>query len=419
MTLSSLPIDEITYQDLLTFCEEKHKEDIDLNYKSDFPNDLARLLSAFANTQGGTVLIGIKERGKSREPICPPEGIIGPQDVIGQRILNIAFDSIYPPVEPENSVIQIPDTERFVALIRVAATRAIHAVERRSRIYIRSFDNNRGYELASLPDLRWLWDQRESSILLRDQFLKRASERANGTAIKFGDDTSRSEWESSPHLIVSCIPAYPQKPVVLSTRKLLEIADSLPQVRSPWGSVDRKVPWTLNHWRTIPSAVCLSERGSSGFSQYVEIGVFGHMYFDFLISRRAVNTLLVPKPTNESRIFAYIVLSYIDVALRYSSSFLNNIHFRWPLVVSSELQGVRNLLLQYERPASRNLLAQEFLSRPSTDNSMVLLRKEINAEVLEDSYKAYVYESAQALLWAFGVGWQESDIANWLGHETS
>jgi len=415
MILTSKPIDEISYQDLLSFCESQFKEDIDLDYKSDFPNDLARLLSAFANTQGGIALIGFKERGKSREPLCPPEGIDGPSDVLRQKILNIAFDSIYPPLELEIAIIEVPDTERFVALIRVPASKLIHAVERRTRIYIRAFDNNRSYELASLPDLRWLWDQRESSIHLRDSFKQLAADRAEGNAIEFSDEGARNEWDVSPHLVVSCLPAYPQNPIVASTRALLDVANSLHQIRSSWGSVDRRVPWALNQWRTIPSAVCLTERGPSACSQFVELGVFGHSYFEFLILRRAVNTLPVPRHTNQECIFAYIILAYIDVALRYSSALFENIQFRWPILVSADLRGVRNMLLQYERPGSFNPLAQEFLSRPSTDTTIQLLNKESSASDLEGNVGEYLSECAQSLLWAFGVGWEESDISKWLG----
>lgn len=414
MNLLTIPLDEVTHDDLLNFCEEKHIEDIDLDYKADFPSDLARLLSAFANTQGGLAIIGVEEEGKTRLPVCPPKGIDEDADVARQKIQNIAFDAIYPPLEPAIRAVGIPNSERVVVLIRVHASNLVHAVDRRKRIYIRSQDNNRGYSLANLTDLQWLWDKRESSIQLREKFLISAESRAKGTAVKFHNRDALSEWTNSPHLVVSCLPAYPKREIIASTRELLDIANSLGQVRSPWRSVDRKIPWNSNLWRTIPSAVCLSDRGPSAFSQYVELGLHGHSYFEFLVTQRSVRTLPVPRQTDEHCVFAYIILAYIDIAIRFNIKFLSKIGFRNPILFTVKLKDIRNRLLHYQRPSSLNRLAQEHLSRPSTDDAIDLLDVEILAKDLEEQSHEFLLRSAKRLLWAFGIGWSESEISQWI-----
>jgi len=415
INIASIQIDEISFDDISTFCNQKVKEDIDLDYKSDFPSDLGRLISAFANTQGGIVIIGIDEDGKSREPVCPPRGIEGSSDVLRQRILNIAFDAIYPPVEPEVAIVEIPDRDLYVALIRIAPSRLLHTVDRRRRIYIRSLDNNRGYELATLPDLRWLWDQRETTIKFRESLSDSASRRANSDAVSFRDKGDRNLWHKSPHLIVSITPSFPQRQIIPSTRALLDIANSIGQVRSPWSNVDRRVPWQENKWRTIPSAICLSERGSTHLSQYVELGVYGHAYFDFLLPKQQVSTLPLPRHTNEECVSAYVILANIDIALRYSVSLFEAIPFRWPILIAARLERISNILLQYESPVSRNILGQEFLSLASTDETINLLQDEIPADSIGDNRSEYLYKCARSLLWAFGIGWNESDIQQWLG----
>ncbi len=118
--LINMPFDEITYSHVLKFCDGQFEEGIDLDYKSDFPSDLERILCALANTQGGIVFIGIAESDKSRLPICPPTGIDSDPDVTRQRILNIAFDAIYPPLEPEIKMVEVPETQNCIILIRVA-----------------------------------------------------------------------------------------------------------------------------------------------------------------------------------------------------------------------------------------------------------------------------------------------------------
>ncbi len=95
--MSTLPFQEVTYKIVRAFCELKLEEGIDLDYKLDWPNDLARIMCAFANTQGGLLLIGVGEEGKTRRPVNPPMGIDGDIDSLRQRVHNIAFDGAYPP----------------------------------------------------------------------------------------------------------------------------------------------------------------------------------------------------------------------------------------------------------------------------------------------------------------------------------
>ena len=56
-SLHTMPIEDITFEMIEEFCELELVEGIDLDYKSDWPNDLSKLICAFANTQGGLILI--------------------------------------------------------------------------------------------------------------------------------------------------------------------------------------------------------------------------------------------------------------------------------------------------------------------------------------------------------------------------
>lgn len=408
------PISEIKYEDVNDFCNQQHQEDIDLDYKKDFPKDLENLLAAFANTQGGMVIIGIEEEEKTRKPICPPIGIDGPDDVIRQKIQNIAFDNIYPPLELEISINKIPDKQQYIALIRADPSNLVHSTDRRKRIYIRSQDNNRGYELASLADLRWLWNKRESSIRIREQLIEDAQRRANSDAIRYSEEEGKEKWFNSPHLLVSIIPAFPKTPIIPSTKELFEIINSLPQVRSTWHSVIRSVPWQAHHWRTNNLSVCLSERGTHPLTQYIEFGVYGHSYFDFQLHRQNVSSLPLPRQTNEECIHAYVVLAYLDIALKLSSLFNKSTLFRWPVIINARLSGIEKFLLQYQSSSKQNTMGLEYLSNPSTENEIVLFEDEINASSLDNQMEHYVNESARSLFWGFGVSWSVEDIEKWL-----
>lgn len=49
--------------------EMKVREGLKVDYKEDFPKDLPKLITAFANSHGGIVLIGVKADKETNEPI--------------------------------------------------------------------------------------------------------------------------------------------------------------------------------------------------------------------------------------------------------------------------------------------------------------------------------------------------------------
>src|SRR5512141_2970210 len=107
--LNNAPIESIEIDDIISFCEIRREEGIDLDYKSSWPSDLEKVICSFANTQGGMILVGVDEEEKTRKPKLPINGIEGDSSSIYQRVMNIASDGVYPPVSPEVRVCQLPD----------------------------------------------------------------------------------------------------------------------------------------------------------------------------------------------------------------------------------------------------------------------------------------------------------------------
>jgi predicted HTH transcriptional regulator len=139
--LNSAPIESIEANDLIGFCNLRREEGIDLDYKSDWPSDLEKVICSFANTQGGIVLIGVHEEEKTRKPKLPINGIDGEPSSIYQRIMNIASDGIYPPVSPEIKVCELPEHKgKYAILIRILPSKLMHATDHRRKIYVRVGD---------------------------------------------------------------------------------------------------------------------------------------------------------------------------------------------------------------------------------------------------------------------------------------
>jgi predicted HTH transcriptional regulator len=141
MSIFVKPVNEIEFEDVKAFCEEQIEENSRLEYKRDFSSkdekkQIAKEISAFANTHGGIILVGVGE--KDRKPNLP---IDGRDNVRGlkEKVTSIALKNIYPPVFPEIQVCEFGDTlEKAVVVIRVQESdETPHTVERTTGIYVR------------------------------------------------------------------------------------------------------------------------------------------------------------------------------------------------------------------------------------------------------------------------------------------
>src|SRR3989339_276494 len=99
--LFTKPIEQISYDDVVLFCEQQISEGINLDYKYDFPNNLEKTIAAFANTFGGLVIIGVED--KDSKPKLPANGIKYVRG-LQERVIKIILDNISPPIFPEIQV---------------------------------------------------------------------------------------------------------------------------------------------------------------------------------------------------------------------------------------------------------------------------------------------------------------------------
>ena len=405
------PIESITYADVLAFCEQRLEEDIDIDYKSNWPDDLARLLCSFANTQGGLALIGVQEDGKSRQPSCPPVGVEGAPDDLRQRALNASFDEVFPPVSPEVAICTLPaDATRHAVVIRVSPSRLMHATDRRTRIYVRSRDSNRGYALASLQDLRWLWDQRQESMALRDTLLNKARERSISPAIAFEDEEARNAWETQPWLEVVILPSHPSPSSIPPLTYVQQALADVNQERCPWPGVDRRVPWRTDRWRLVPGAVALSSRGFTPLVQYIEVGELGHLYFRLITEAEPATSFHRHAADDRPTVRAYAILALLDVSLAFAARLYDTLKRRFHVTLSATLYKVLDTRLHFNFNMS-NVLQRTWLSEACPDTEISLLTGEIPSTALHALRPELLQNAATSLVWAYGIPWSPDQVA--------
>jgi hypothetical protein len=412
--LYNLPIQEISYEMIEAFCQLEREEDIDLDYKSDWPSDLDKILCAFANTQGGIVLIGVEEENKTRRPKCPPMGVVGTEEALRQKALNIAFDRVYPPIIPEVQVCALPESEgRSVVVIRVTPTRHMHAVDRRRKVYIRTADHNRSYELASISDLEWLWSQREKDSVYRDEILSAASSRAESDLIGLENNQFIDAWTNFPRLVVTSLPTFPTISPIIRLYKLMEMVSSLGTIQSPWKDIARSYPYQGDQWRSIANGVCSKNRGNSQNQHYVEIEQHGFFY--------SVTTLALEDfpPSHDSLIRPYgyilstVLLAYLDLALSYTAKFYKLAGFRWPINLTAYIDKTYNTYLSYNLPGSTKREDRQ-LSLACTDQQVGLFDRELTKADISTEHDSLLQEAAGSMFWAYGLNWDDNQLFSWL-----
>jgi len=209
------PIENITWNAIEQFCAEKIPESTVIDYKADWPDDLAKTIAAMANTLGGLIIIGV-ETDAQELPITPITGI-EVRSRLELRVFNICEGAIYPPVIPE--VIACPNTggDKAVVVIRVPISRQAHAVEKNTQIYVRTGNRNSPNQLADISKIGWLLGIRGALEVERDALIDRARKRFLPMirSAMPSDYTMSEYFRDRQWLKMHAVPTYPSKQLLI------------------------------------------------------------------------------------------------------------------------------------------------------------------------------------------------------------
>jgi hypothetical protein len=233
MILYNKKIEDISYEDVVAFCNEKIRENVNLDYKEDFNADnkkLAMTLSAFANTFGGLVIIGVKDN--DGVPLLPIEGLEN-KEGISEKVTRIIIDNIYPIIFPEVKVCKNDDCTKALVVIRIhPSNETPHAIRGNTRAYVRINDTKNPEDLATMEQLDWLRNKREKSENLKKNLLDLATDRHKETIF----DPSKESVLYSPEVLkrrrpwgsgsFSSIPLYPHE-TLSNPDELFDIFDKI------------------------------------------------------------------------------------------------------------------------------------------------------------------------------------------------
>ncbi len=260
MHLYNKAIASISWSDIEQFCEQGATENTYLEYKRDFPDDLAKTIAAMANTFGGLILIGVDETDAGI-PQLPLKGI-EVQRGLEERVLNIILDNMTPPVIPEITTCLNGTSEKAIVVIRVPQSEyAPHALHRNSTVYIRTGKRNKPEDFADLERIDWLRGRRKKADDLREWLFSRACMRfremrdGNVGGVPRTDEGRWSPIEEQPGLLtIALCPMYPDRILVPPSR--LDAVRRAIQVRDYMGT---------GHEFPLQESGCISRMVEDGF----------------------------------------------------------------------------------------------------------------------------------------------------------
>jgi Schlafen, AlbA_2 len=128
-----------------------------LNLKSDHEKEeMAKDVSAFANTKGGTIMVGKRDRSSVIEGL--------PEPLNAERIIESVSDRVYPPVR--FSVHSHPWESRYVGIISIPQSKFVHELLRSGVTYVRRGKISDRARIAEIVRLKQEREHVSRTILL-------------------------------------------------------------------------------------------------------------------------------------------------------------------------------------------------------------------------------------------------------------
>lgn len=170
------PVGNLKFSNVESFCK-RFGEGVRVEYKENMPKNIPKTISAFANTLGGILILGVKT-DKNNRAIIPIEGM-KKQQGIEEKITDSSLHGIYPAVLPEVKIIDVPNMgNRIVVVVEVhESIEAPHAIENSTRVYIRTGSQSQPYELAEIDRIEYMLKRRQKPLEKKKRLLSMAENR--------------------------------------------------------------------------------------------------------------------------------------------------------------------------------------------------------------------------------------------------
>jgi len=291
------PISDLKFEDIQELQKNDVRESVVLEYKSLFEthrqgtDETLKGVSALANTFGGHILYGIKDRGGQHSGQVESIPGLDPIPNFKQTLLEWAVRWLYPPVTDiqVSDPIPVAGGAKVCYVVHVPASMsAPHFVETRKGCYIRVRvdEHSMTFEpkLATLDEILRLTDRRKAMIRRREELRRTALRRweARGRRIRRPYGTGKPV----PSVLLWAVPEFPIERLIepgglhhaltrANVSYSLQHETYLPDVtgaptREPIGAY----PWEHSNWFSQQDAVIIEKPGFE-WDSHLEVSAFG------------------------------------------------------------------------------------------------------------------------------------------------
>ena len=372
----NLSKDEITFEVVENFCRE-WPEGVRVEYKQEITKDIPKIVSSFANTQGGVFIIGVKADKNDNKVMFPIEGI--PETAgIEERIMQSAYEGIYPPVIPEVIKVDVPDTDNVVIIVRVAeSVNAPHAIQNSTRVYIRVGSVTQPYkkpELSELDRIEYLFKRRQDTQIVTQQILDGIENRS-----------SLIYTLNNPTMKLIARPVFAYRPVISPTA-IYNLYRAHAYIKRVPGGICRFIepPRRNNHE--------LSDN-------YLELNEYGIVYYITKLYEDEADTISM-----------HDFIDGIDELLKYARRLYNACDAIVTIEVIAELENV------FEKKMPRKLISGQihlnsepvcYTSKVSASTSKTYLSRDLK----DPAHQKTIFEELTLqLLWTFNIPTDNENI---------
>jgi len=375
----------IEFPEVVTFLQTGVREGVSLDFKIDFPSNLEKTLSAFANTYGGVLLIGVGETtsGAAALPVAGVELKPG----LRERVLQKGLEAVYPPILPEVHVVEfrsgptltMPD--RAVVVVRVAESdQAPHSVDGRTVVYLRNDNVSTPFRKATLGEIEWLSNKRQLSVEQKDCLIERAADRAaNLRSRRRTRNGPRTYWREGA-MVLTAVPVYPR----VALMETSAWSEMIRQIRVPINALPTQIP--TGNLQRIAGGVFFD--GEYSYSEFQSQGLL-YYEFDYWWD------YLYPQTSQVVRqVYPSVTAALINGVLESARLIFQNAGYRGLIDFSFAANGLKDAFF-----LDPNRTVHE---PPKLVESEITIKRRFTFAELEEKQLEISIDCQTELYWAFG-----------------
>ena len=387
------PMDQLNYADIDEFCQD-FPEGERVEYTEVMPTggkktkNIPTLVSAFANTSGGILIIGVKT-DENNKAILPIEGIPS-QRGIEEQIAQSSSMGIYPSVNPEVRIVpDVPNCpDNVVVVVRVSKSQlAPHATDSFTKVYIRVGSTTL---LATIDKIEHMWKRRETSSETNEE-----SGEVRNRIFRQIQERIDSKWSTlSPIFTVSACPAVLDIPLI-PTFELYEFMRT--QANNPF-ILFNDAPLDFGTWQ-VPEGVCFV--GATVNLLYREINEYGIVYHAEELHRSKYETFHGPEDDEENRYLELNdIVKNIYQSIAVAKDFYKRCQYSGIIEITAHLRNVLGERVMFGRePHYSPILRRQSLQPEITARVECCAR-----DLLEfDKSSGFIVDLVGKLLWGFNA----------------